>query len=178
MIQSIFQSLMDYIVALGHWRFFFEVFVIYLVIYYFIAFSEGTRGAGILKGLAMIILVVLVVGMIMVRVLKLERISWLLSIFTPTSILALIVILQPELRRGLVRISQTSFFGEFLRDEHDVIDEIIRAVFRLARNRVGALMALKAFKVDGATPADALAIGKAAGVTRLEPVMRKLLGLE
>ncbi len=133
----------DAVTALGGWRFFFEVFVIYLVIYYFIIFCEGTRGAGILKGIAAVIVVSLVVVLVMVQALELERITWLLGIFAPTSILALIIILQPELRRGLVRISQAPIFGEFLRDEHDVIDETIRAVFRLARNRVGALIAIE-----------------------------------
>lgn len=45
-------------------------------------------------------------------------------------------------------------------------------------NRVGALFALKAYHVDGETPAEALALGQAAGVTRLEPVVRQQLGLE
>ena len=45
-------------------------------------------------------------------------------------------------------------------------------------NRVGALFALKAYYVDGKTPEEALALGKAAGVTRLEPVVRQTLGLE
>lgn len=45
-------------------------------------------------------------------------------------------------------------------------------------NRVGALFALKAFYVDQASPEDALALGKEAGLTRLEPVVRQQLGLE
>jgi len=45
-------------------------------------------------------------------------------------------------------------------------------------NRVGALFAMKAYYVDGKTPEEALAIGQAAGVTRLEPVVRQQLGLE
>lgn len=45
-------------------------------------------------------------------------------------------------------------------------------------NRVGALFALKAYFVDGETATDALAIGRAAGTTRLEPLVRQRLGLE
>jgi len=45
-------------------------------------------------------------------------------------------------------------------------------------NRVGALFAMKAYYVDGKTAEEALALGKAAGVTRLEPVVRQKLGLE
>lgn len=39
-------------------------------------------------------------------------------------------------------------------------------------NRVGALMALRAFYVEGKSVEEALAVGRAAGLTRLEPVVR------
>ena len=45
-------------------------------------------------------------------------------------------------------------------------------------NRVGALFAMKAFYVDGKSADEALAVGRAAGVTRLEPVVKQKLGLE
>lgn len=45
-------------------------------------------------------------------------------------------------------------------------------------NRVGALLAMKAFAVDGASAEEALELGLAAGVTRLEPTVREKLGLE
>lgn len=44
-------------------------------------------------------------------------------------------------------------------------------------NRVGGLFAMKAFYVDGMSPEEALAVGKAAGMTRLEPTVREKLGL-
>ncbi len=44
-------------------------------------------------------------------------------------------------------------------------------------NRVGALLALKAFWLDGASAEEALEVGIAGGVTRLEPTVRELLGL-
>ena len=52
------------------------------------------------------------------------------------------------------------------------------AVHCASGNRVGALFALMAYYVDGKTPEEALAIGRAAGVTRLEPVVKEILGLE
>ena len=45
-------------------------------------------------------------------------------------------------------------------------------------NRVGALFAMKALYVDGKSPEEALAVGRAAGVTHLEPVVKQKLGLE
>lgn len=44
-------------------------------------------------------------------------------------------------------------------------------------NRVGALLAMKAFYVDEMSAEDALALGTAAGVTKLEPVLRSKLAL-
>jgi protein tyrosine phosphatase (PTP) superfamily phosphohydrolase (DUF442 family) len=44
-------------------------------------------------------------------------------------------------------------------------------------NRVGALLAVKAFWLDGVSPKEALALGERAGLTRLEPSVRLLLGL-
>jgi uncharacterized protein (TIGR01244 family) len=45
-------------------------------------------------------------------------------------------------------------------------------------NRVGALLALKAAWLDGVPPEDAMELGLAAGMTRLEPAVAELLGLE
>ena len=42
-------------------------------------------------------------------------------------------------------------------------------------NRVGALLALKAFWMDGAEADEALALGRAAGLRALEPTVRQLL---
>jgi diadenylate cyclase len=152
--------ILDTLVGLGGWRFLVEVLFIYVLIYYFIVFCEGTRGAGILKGIAVFILFAAMVTMLIVDFLDLDRIGWLLGIFTPTSIIALIIILQPELRRGLVRISQTPIFGELLKDEYEVMAELIKAVYRLARNRVGALIAIEredslSSYVERGTPLDA-----------------------
>ncbi|MEM7415117.1 MAG: sulfur transferase domain-containing protein [Gemmatimonadota bacterium] len=45
-------------------------------------------------------------------------------------------------------------------------------------NRVGAMVALKAYWIDGAPPESALQMGLDAGMTRLEGEVRALLGLE
>jgi uncharacterized protein (TIGR01244 family) len=44
-------------------------------------------------------------------------------------------------------------------------------------NRVGALLALMAHRVEGRSPEEALELGLAGGLTRLEPAVRERLGL-
>ena len=51
-------------------------------------------------------------------------------------------------------------------------------VYCASSNRVGAMLALKAFWLDGASPEDALELGRAGGMTRLEGAVTELLGLE
>ena len=64
----------------------------------------------------------------------------------------------------------------------EALDQILDAagggpvvVYCGSANRVGALLALRARWMDGAPPEDALALGKAAGLTRLEPDVARLL---
>jgi protein tyrosine phosphatase (PTP) superfamily phosphohydrolase (DUF442 family) len=45
-------------------------------------------------------------------------------------------------------------------------------------NRVGALLALRAYWLEGATAAEALELGRGAGLAGLEPAVRELLGNE
>lgn len=66
---------------------------------------------------------------------------------------------------------------------YDVFAEVESADGRLyahckSGNRVGALWALYLAERKGVKPAEALAAGKRAGLTRLEPFVRKALNLE
>lgn len=51
-------------------------------------------------------------------------------------------------------------------------------VYCASSNRAGAMLALKAHWVDDLPPQEALAFGLDGGLTRMEPVVKKLLGLE
>lgn len=120
-----------------------EVGLLWVLIYYFIKFCEGTRGAGVLKGLAFLLLVAAFASTFLTQSLGFDRLGYLLTSIGPATITGLVVILQPELRRGLVRLSQTPIFGEFIKDEHEIFGEVIRACFRLSRNKIGALIAIE-----------------------------------
>jgi len=138
-----FQTIWTAIQAIGPGRVLFEVSVIYLLIYGFIVFCEGTRGAGVLKGLALTVIMAVVGTRLAVGVLDLERIGFLLAVVTPAAFTAIIVILQPELRRGLVRLSQAPIFGELVRDEHELVMVVVRSCVSLSKSRIGALIAIE-----------------------------------
>ena len=122
-----------------------EIFLIYIVIYTFLRFMEGTRGEGILKGIALIILTVpIVISIVANSFGVLQRLEVILRFFGAAAIPALVIIVQPELRRALVRLGQTRFFGFLLKRETEgIVDEIVRATFRMAKSKVGALIAIE-----------------------------------
>lgn len=122
-----------------------EIFLIFLVIYTFLRFMEGTRGEGILKGIALVLLIVPMILSILSNTFGvLHRMEVILKFFGAAAIPALVVIVQPELRRALVRVGQTRFFGFIFKGQTEsIVDEIIKATFRMSRRNVGALIAIE-----------------------------------
>jgi diadenylate cyclase len=122
-----------------------EIFIIYVIIYTFLRFMEGTRGEGILKGIALLIITVPILVNILAEQFKvLDRLVVIMNFFGAAAIPALVIIVQPELRRALVRLGQTRLFGMlFKRQTEGMVDEIVKAVFRMSRRKVGALIALE-----------------------------------
>jgi diadenylate cyclase len=122
-----------------------EIFLIYIIIYTFLRFMEGTRGEGILKGIALVILTVPILLNIVAGQFKIfDRLVVIMNFFGAAAIPALVVIVQPELRRALVRLGQTRLFGMILKRETEgMVDEIVKAAFRMSRRKIGALIAIE-----------------------------------
>ncbi len=141
-----------------HWLDGIEVLFIAAVIYAVLLMLRGTRGAGMMRGLAILAAVAVVVSG--VRYLGLIRISWLLERLLAISAVALVVIFQPELRRMLVRLGQTRFLGFLGRARSMALDEIIAALASMSKRRIGALLAIQredslAQTVEGGTRLEA-----------------------
>ena len=122
-----------------------EIFIIFLLLYTFLRFMEGTRGEGLLKGIALVILTVpMLVTIIADRFDVLDRLLVIMKFFGAAAIPVLVIIVQPELRRALIRLGQTRFFGLLLKGEtQGVVDEIVKAAFRMSRRKIGALIAIE-----------------------------------
>jgi diadenylate cyclase len=120
-----------------------EIFLIFIVIYTVLRFLQGTRGAGILKGLALIFGIAAVIVLVITQTLELKRIDFLLKEFFTVAVFLLIIIFQPELRRALMRLGQNPFVGMFLKRENVMIDEVVLAASRLAKDKIGALIGIE-----------------------------------
>jgi TIGR00159 family protein len=111
-----------------------EIIILWYVIYMILVFIKGTRTEQLLKG-------IVIIGAIFViaQQLKLDAILWVMVRLFPLSVLALIIIFQPELRRGLARLGQ---FGVY-QEDGGIIEEISRAAGYLSEKKVGALIAIE-----------------------------------
>jgi diadenylate cyclase len=121
----------------------FELFLIGFVVYTVLRFLRGTRGARLLQG----IVILVAGGFLVVNVLAdwfdLERIKILYQPFVWTVLLTTLVVFQPELRRGLMRLGET----RWRRTSQSEIDKISRPIAtacgQLSKNKIGALIAVE-----------------------------------
>jgi len=118
----------------SYWKIIVEILLLWYVIYMALYLIRGTRTEQLLKGL-----LILGVIFIITQQLKLDAITWLLQRVFPISVVALLVIFQPELRRGLSSLGQFGMYQE----ESEVIEEIAHAAITLSKKRHGALIAIE-----------------------------------
>ncbi len=134
-----------------HWKIILEVLILWYVIYMILLFVKGTRSEQLLRGLLIIGIIFLIT-----QQLDLKAINWALTRLVPISIIALVVIFQPELRRGLAQLGQFGIYKENV----EVIDEIVASASDLSQKKIGALIViekevgLKSY-VESGTPVDA-----------------------
>ncbi len=129
--------MIDAILSIG-WGGLFEILVLACVFYYVFLFLHGTRGAQVLAGLA----VVLVILLGATYLLNLAELNWLLRKVSVYIAIALLVIFQPEIRRALAELGRQPVFTVSA-DNRTIIDHVVQAVEHLADHKVGALIAIE-----------------------------------
>jgi diadenylate cyclase len=116
-----------------------EILVVAFLLYRILLVIQRTRAMQILLGL-----VLLAFGYGISRLLDLILIRTLLEKFFQYGAIAALVVFQPELRAALARLGQSRMMRVFQRLEGShVADEIVEAVQRLSRARVGAIIAVE-----------------------------------
>ena len=121
------------------WSDLLEILVVAFLLYRILLVLQRTRARQILLGL-----VLLVVGYGLARLLDLVLITRLMEYLFQYGAIAALVVFQPELRAALARLGQSRMMRVFQRLEGSrVADEIVDAVERLARARVGAIIAVE-----------------------------------
>jgi diadenylate cyclase len=137
-IEQLVSRLSDY----AWWEIAFEVAILWVIIYVVYRFIRGTRAAGALKGL----LVLLIVATLLIYVLARDtfpRLEVLYDKFLSIAAIALIVTFQPELRRLLIRLGEAPFFRPSDPELPRMVDAIVDACAFASKSRFGAIIAVE-----------------------------------
>ncbi|MCD8138942.1 MAG: diadenylate cyclase CdaA [Planctomycetaceae bacterium] len=84
-----------------------EILIFSVLVYMLINFMYGTRGAGVLRGLALVGGTLFLVLFLTAQWLHLGNVSWMIENLVNISLIGIIVIFQPEIRHVLVRLGES-----------------------------------------------------------------------
>ncbi len=129
------------------WQDYAEIVIIAVLLYYIFKWVHNTRAWSLLKGLAVIL-----IFLIIANVFHMDTILWISGNVLQFAVIAFIVVLQPELRKALESLGKSNViggmfvFGQKPAEEiltRQSINEIVRACSQMARVRTGALIVIE-----------------------------------
>lgn len=120
-----------------------DILIVAILIYKILGFIRETRAMQLIKGL-----LVLVIATFLSELLNLHTLNWLLKGTLTLGLVALVIIFQPELRRGLEYLGRTKLlrpgFGQLDKEKaKHITTEFIRAIETFSKDRTGALIVLE-----------------------------------
>lgn len=124
-----------------------EVLIITFIVYHLLVWIRNTRAWSLLKGV-----IVIIVFLLIAVIFNMNTILWIASKCFSIAIIAVVVVLQPELRRALEQLGRKNILSSLISTDSNraegrysdhTIDEIVKAAFAMGRVRTGALMVLE-----------------------------------
>ena len=124
-----------------------EIIIIAFLVYELLLWIKNTRAWTLLKGILVIML--FYIG---AAILELDTILWIFRTVAALAITALVIILQPELRKALEQLgSRNILTGIFSMEDEKAedgftdrtVNEIVRGTFEMAKVKTGALMVIE-----------------------------------
>ena len=154
-LSQLFQRIQTY----PAWQIVLEVGIIWLVVYAVVRFVQGTRAAGALKGILLLIVLATLIVRIVGQREAFHRLTFLYQTFLPLAAFSLVVIFQPELRRGIIRLGEAQLFRRAGVGVGSVVDAVVEATQYLSKAKFGALIVLERESslrglIEGGTPID------------------------
>lgn len=120
-----------------------DILIIAFLSYKILGFIRATRAEQLVKGL-----LVLVVITVISDFFQLYALNWILRGTLTLGMVAIVIIFQPELRRGLEYIGRGKFikasFSQLDKEKaKHITSEFVKAIESFSKNRVGALIVLE-----------------------------------
>ncbi len=121
------------------WQDLLDIIIVSIILYRVLLIIKGTKAAQMLAGLG-----ILLIASFFSRYLQLYTMDWIIQSFWAQVVIVLIVLFQPEIRRALAQMGESSFLqGLTSAEELKSLEEILRAAVALANRKVGALIVIE-----------------------------------
>lgn len=115
-----------------------DIVVLWFLVYRALLLMRGTRAFQSLLGLLVLLVIYALSGR-----LELYAIHWMLEKFFVYIVLAVIILFQTDIKRGLASTGGRLFPSFSMRPDPTAFEEIVRASFQMASRRIGALYAIE-----------------------------------
>ena len=131
-----------------HWTDIVEIFIITFLLYHILLWIKNTRAWALLKGVVVIGVFVLIAA-----IFNMNTILWIVTNVFSIAAIAIVVVLQPELRKALEELGRKNFFSSILsfdsgkaedgRFSDRTINEITKACVEMGKVKTGALIVIE-----------------------------------
>ena len=125
-----------------------EIIILSFLVYQMILWIKNTHAWSLLKGL-----IVILVFILLAAVFNMTTILWIAQNVLSLAVIAIVVVLQPELRRALEQLGRTNFFASLMPLDNTkssrglfsdkTMQEIIKACYEMGKVRTGALIVIE-----------------------------------
>ena len=142
----IFDNFRSFVVSVGSypwWQVTIELLLIGSFVYGVLRFLQGTRGARLLRGIALLLIALYLVVQLLGTFVDNGRINTLYTTFLSGVWFAMAVAFQPELRRALMRLGETRLFRGISSEATEQIAELVKVADFCSRRKIGALIAIE-----------------------------------
>lgn len=119
-----------------------DILIVWFLIFQLLRIARKSRAINILNGVLFILLI-----KIISTVFHLETIDWIMDSIIRWSVVGVLIIFQPEIRRGLEHLGQQVFIGnkqnKYSNPSEKMVGEIIDACKYMGKRRIGALISIQ-----------------------------------
>ena len=131
-----------------HWTDIVEIIILTFLAYHILVWIKNTRAWALLKGVTVIAVFILIAAFF-----RMSTILWIVQNVFSIAAIAIVVMLQPELRKAMEDLGQKNFFSTILSFESSkseggrfsdrTINEIVKASVEMSKVKTGALIVIE-----------------------------------
>ncbi len=125
-----------------------EILIIAFLLYYLLKWTKTTRAWSLLKGI-----IVIIVFLLIAFLANMDTILWIAQKIINYAVFALLIVLQPELRKGLENLGRKNMLASIISTgvhhtenenfNDDTINELVKACTAMGKAKTGALIVLQ-----------------------------------